>query len=142
MLYQSDKRAKEIKKICANSLMRKSVFYKRNLCINNIETDIKIIKIKDVEPSLDLNINFNVHECCLLIEHTSRIKITNLITNIEVVGTNYKGIVLMKKTYSASSLITIDWSKYDVKNIWILKEGWINQLNIKLNSIVSTKVDV
>ncbi len=139
MIYQSEKRQKAIKKICANSMARKSIYFRRNLCINNKITNIKIIKGNQKQNLNNLVLDESLIKCCFLLEHTSKIKIDNPKSNLDVVGTNYNDLVLARTSLQVARINKIDWESIGVKNIWIFKEGWIKRLEIKINSVVSTK---
>lgn len=142
MLYQNEKRQKFIKKIYENVVCRKSVYFRRNLSINGKQTNVKIIKIKKDFNRIICGLNSNSDDICLLIEHQNKIELDNLNNTLDMIGTNYKGTVLIEKKLIPNQKNLIDWEEIGVKNIWILKEGWTKRLEIKINSNVSTKSNI
>jgi hypothetical protein len=48
-MFRNEKEEKFVDKMIKNSIMRKSKYFRRNLCINLKQTTIKIIKIKNID---------------------------------------------------------------------------------------------
>lgn len=122
----------------ANSLARKSPFFRRNLTVNKSITTIKIIKLKNTDSyveriagysSLDENI-------CFLIEHVKKFDTFFFNTKIDLVATDmyHKAIMVIHDLVPD----TIPSLPKETRNIWVLSVGTILTHNIKLKDCVST----
>ncbi len=120
-------------------MTRKSIYFRRNLCINGVSTKIKIIKIKDKAEDFIYDLDQNSRDVCLLLEHTSKIILSNLKTDLDIVGTDYYDKVLVKGKLFANQENLINWTKQGVRNIWLFKSNYSRKLFIGINSTLSTK---
>ncbi len=120
-------------------MIRKSIYFRRNLCINGVSTKIKIIKIKNKAENFIYDLDKNSTDVCLLLEHTSKIILSDLKTDLDVAGTDYHNKVLVKGKLLANQNNFINWKNQGVKNIWILKSNYLKKLFININSTLSTK---
>lgn len=139
MIYKSKKASKAVNKICVNVMTRKSIYFRRNLCINGVSTKIKIIKIKDKAEDFIYDLDQNSKDVCLLLEHTSKIILSNLKTDLDIIGTDYYDKVLVKGKLFANQENLINWTKQGVRNIWLFKLNYSRKLFIRINSTLSTK---
>lgn len=139
MFIKTKKRKKEIEKICKNSLLRKNIFYRKKLCIDNNETEIKIIKInnsKDLLNNLvpkkewDKNVVF-------LLPNRKNIDTFLFKKSVDIVccDVNWK---IIQFFYSQEINSLIECHK-NTKHIWVMSQNMINQLKISIGDNLSTK---
>lgn len=128
----------KINKFINNSLMRKTIFYKKRLCINNDATQVKIYKIKNIDDFQNLLFykkNWVDNEIYWFINKRD-LSTYFFKTNVDIIACNFeRKIISMYENISPNS--TINYLP-KTKNIWVCEVGRIKNWKLKIGDELST----
>jgi hypothetical protein len=89
-MYRNEKDQKAVDKIIKNVLSRQTTYFRRNLAINKIGTNIKVVKVKKTESYLEKfgGLSSIDGDICFVIEHAETFDTFLFNTRVDVVGTD------------------------------------------------------
>ncbi len=135
--YKEYNRKKYFKQAKRNSILRKGNYFRRNLHINGISTDIKTVIIKTQQDMNNLVKGFKIFP-----DKTGYYRPRYFLKTLEPLALDSEVIIVKNKKVVDILECTDNFVKININapvDLWFVKKGTIFFYNIKLNTRIGTR---